>query len=79
MRAEQLLLESQKYTQLTPLEMEILFQMAGLERNDGCITFKEIAKISPLLVDRMPYEQLAALPVRALVPSMPSTVWPLLW
>lgn len=45
------MLESQKYAQLTPLEMEILFQMAALERSDGCITYKEIQKISPLRED----------------------------
>ena len=64
MHADQLLLESQKYTQLTPMEVEILFAMSALERNDGCITYKEVEKISPLHEGRMVYTQHAQPPVR---------------
>jgi len=47
--------EAQQFTQITPMEIDILFQLADLQNQTGRITFDHIKKVAPLEEDRMPY------------------------
>ncbi|GAA48543.1 calcium-binding mitochondrial carrier protein Aralar1 [Clonorchis sinensis] len=45
---EELLTEAQNYAQVTPMEVDILFQLTSLLRSDGRISYKELVAVSPL-------------------------------
>lgn len=52
---EEFLHGAQQYTQITPLEVEILFQLANISEHTGKLTYNDIEKIAPLEEDKMPY------------------------
>lgn len=58
---EELLLEAQKYTQLTPLEVNILFQMVSYLNPTGKMSFRDIKKLAPLDTEVLPihYQEMA--------------------
>ncbi|KER32177.1 hypothetical protein T265_01787 [Opisthorchis viverrini] len=45
---EELLTEAQNYAQVTPMEVDILFQLTSLLRPDGRVSYKELVAVSPL-------------------------------
>ncbi|XP_064643384.1 electrogenic aspartate/glutamate antiporter SLC25A12, mitochondrial-like isoform X3 [Lineus longissimus] len=51
----EMLHEAQNFTQITPLEIEILFQMVELGHQIGKITYKDILALAPLEEEKMPY------------------------
>jgi solute carrier family 25 aspartate/glutamate transporter 12/13 len=52
---EEFLHGAQQYTQITPLEVEILFQVANIKNYTGKLTYDDIESIAPLEEDKMPY------------------------
>ncbi|ELU00422.1 hypothetical protein CAPTEDRAFT_169511 [Capitella teleta] len=56
---EDFLHEAQKYTQITPLEIDILFQLADLRHQTGRVSYNDLIAIAPLKQDRMPYRMQA--------------------
>ncbi len=52
---------AQQFSQITPLEVDILYSLTSVFRQDGKIAFHEIENISPLEEDRMPYRVKAKL------------------
>jgi solute carrier family 25 aspartate/glutamate transporter 12/13 len=52
---EELLHEAQKYTQITPMEIDILFQLLSAKRQDGRITYIDLQSMAPLDIYKMPY------------------------
>jgi len=52
---EELLHEAQKYSQITPMEIDILFQLNDARRQDGRITYLDIQCLAPLDLNKMPY------------------------
>lgn len=57
----QFLREAQQFSQVTPLEINILFSLIRSFKPDDKITFRDIEKISPLEENRMPYRVKAKL------------------
>ncbi|XP_013413713.1 calcium-binding mitochondrial carrier protein Aralar1 [Lingula anatina] len=54
---EELLHECQYYTQLTPLEVDILFQLVDVLGQQGRVSWKELDALAPLDIEKMPFSQ----------------------
>lgn len=57
---EEFLSETQQFTQITPMEVNILFHLTSLLRSDGRLSYKELAALSPIGDDVVPYHNYAA-------------------
>ncbi|RXM32249.1 Calcium-binding mitochondrial carrier protein Aralar2, partial [Acipenser ruthenus] len=49
------ILAAQKFVQVTPMEVDILFQLAGLSESPGCVGLADIERIAPLEEGALPY------------------------
>ncbi|ESO94306.1 hypothetical protein LOTGIDRAFT_232539 [Lottia gigantea] len=45
---EELLYQAQEFAQITPLEIDILFQLVGLSRQTGKVAYADIANLTPM-------------------------------
>ncbi|XP_021341671.1 calcium-binding mitochondrial carrier protein Aralar1-like isoform X1 [Mizuhopecten yessoensis] len=52
---EEMLYQSQEYSQITPLELDILFHLAGLKHQGGRLTYEDLDKISPMKGRETPF------------------------
>ncbi|CAH8515630.1 unnamed protein product [Schistosoma turkestanicum] len=52
---EEMLNEAQHFSQITPMEMNILFQLISLLRKDERVTYQDLCAITPLEDDSTPY------------------------
>ncbi|KAH8871467.1 Calcium-binding mitochondrial carrier protein Aralar1 [Schistosoma japonicum] len=52
---EEMLNEAQHFSQITPMEMDILFQLTSLLRKDGRVTYQDLCAITPVENDLLLY------------------------
>ncbi|KAI0233277.1 Calcium-binding mitochondrial carrier protein Aralar1 [Lamellibrachia satsuma] len=53
---EEFLREAQKISKITPLEVDILFQLVDVQHQTGRVVFDDIDIMAPIEQDRMPYK-----------------------
>uniref|UniRef100_A0A3Q0KMM7 Putative mitochondrial solute carrier n=1 Tax=Schistosoma mansoni TaxID=6183 RepID=A0A3Q0KMM7_SCHMA len=58
---EEILNEAQRFSQITPMEMSILFQLTSLLRKDGCVTYQDLCDITPVEDNSLSYNMEARL------------------
>ncbi|KAF6020616.1 SLC25A12 [Bugula neritina] len=46
---------AQNFTQVTPMEVRILYQLTGLMHKDGRLVYSDLDAVAPLDVEKMPY------------------------
>lgn len=52
---EEILHEAQKYTQITPMEVDILFHLVDVRNQSGRITYNDILSLAPLDLEKLPF------------------------